>query len=284
MKSLLAGFLLLSAAVLQAAELPAWISPEHQDHPRVGQVLDLATGRWLQPRELVQQLRNEQYVLLGEKHDNPDHHSLQLWLLKELHAQRPQGAFVMEMLAPFQQPALNQLHGRGLPADGALREALQWGEAWDWDGYGALVRWGLKAPQQLLAANLDREEIRAIYQTPPGLAEAYDKQARERIEQIIADAHCGKLPAEHFPAMASIQQARDQRMAEVMALARPPALLVSGSFHVRKDIGVPLHWSASAAPVVVIFAEAGGTIPGAEQADYIWLTAAMPAVDHCADW
>ena len=40
----------------------------------------------------VERLAKAPRVLVGEQHDNPDHHALQLWLSRELAAQRPQGS------------------------------------------------------------------------------------------------------------------------------------------------------------------------------------------------
>jgi hypothetical protein len=30
--------------------------------------------------------------------------------------------------------------------------------------------------------------------------------------------------------------------------------------------------------------EAGGALPDRSQADFVWLTAAMPEIDYCAQW
>ncbi|WP_339651503.1 ChaN family lipoprotein [Halopseudomonas pelagia] len=283
MKVLFATVLMTLSSLLAAAPLPDWVSPRELDHPRLGQVLDTGNGEWLQAAELLERLVSEPYVLVGEKHDNPDHHRLQLWLLKQLQARRPQAALALEMLDTGQQAAVDELQKQSLPDASVLQQRLHWAEGWDWALYGPLVRWGLATPDRLLAANLTREDMRALYAEPVPLATVYDQRAREQLAEMMRDAHCNQLPEAQVPAMLAIQQGRDQRMSAVLAAAPTPVLLLAGSFHVRKDLGVPLHWSAEIAPVVLMLVEAGADLPGAGEADYVWVTAATAEQDYCAD-
>ena len=268
-----------------ANPLPEWISPLQRDHPRVGQVKVTSTGEWISAVELVERLAEAPHVLVGEKHDNPDHHQLQLWLLNALAERRPQGALVMEMLVPEQQEPVDELQRLDtLPDDEALQARLNWSPGWDWQGYGPLVRWGLNGSARLVAANISEQEMRQLYRVPPGLRDVYNEQALRELRETLEKSHCGKLPQEQLPAMLSIQQGRDKRMAEALFAAAQPALLLAGGYHVRKDLGAPLHWPGSTAPVVVMLIEAGQAEPGAAQADYLWLTAALEPKDYCAQW
>ncbi|TVP90234.1 MAG: iron(III) ABC transporter [Pseudomonadaceae bacterium] len=268
---------------LPVMALPDWQSPEGLDAEHLGQVLNTRTGEWVGAEQLVAALADQPAVLLGEKHDNPDHQALQLWLLQALQSEREQASLVMEMLRSEQQLQLDQWQGQPLPDDPALPEKLGW-QGWDWSAYGELVRWGLTYPERLLASNLSRDEIQAAYHEPERLdTSRYSPEAREELGRVMQRSHCDKLPEERLPAMLAIQQARDQRMASVLSAADTPGLLVAGAFHVRKDLGVPLHWPAAVAePVVVMLVEAGSDLPHADQADWVWLTAAQPEQDYCA--
>ena len=62
------------------------------------------------------------------------------------------------------------------------------------------------------------------------------------------------------------------------------ALLIAGGFHVRRDLGVPLHLEdlgAGEGMQVLMLAEVGKTV-SPQQADYAWYTPALPPQDHCA--
>ncbi|MOA37723.1 hypothetical protein D3C78_1593440 [compost metagenome] len=73
-------------------------------------------------------------------------------------------------------------------------------------------------------------------------------------------------------------------MAERLLAAPAPAVLLAGGFHVRRDLGVPLHLAdlgAAAGLQVLQLAEVGAPVSAA-QADFVWYTPAPPQQDHCA--
>lgn len=170
--------LLLCCALLLAScqtrqplpQLPAWQSPEGVEHAQLGLIRDLRTGATLTPHQLVDRLATAPRVLLGEQHDNPDHHALQLWLLQALSQRRVQGSVLLEMLTPSQQGRVRQLQATPAPlADASLVRQLAWQPGWDWSLYGPIVRYALAGPGPLLAANLDRAESMRIYAERPVL-------------------------------------------------------------------------------------------------------------------
>lgn len=275
--------LALAACQASLAPLPAWQASEGRTHAQLGQIVELASGQVLAPEQLVQRLADAPRVLVGEKHDNPDHHALQLWLLRALESRRPQGSLLLEMLQPEQQALVDGLKAP-LPAD--LPKALAWQDGWDWALYGPIVRHALAQPYPLLAANLSPGEIRDAYRhpvSPPGERSNAPAVLDELREQVRA-GHCDLLPENQLPAMLAVQQLRDRRIAERLLAAPQPALLFAGSYHARKDLGVPLHLAdlgAKGQSLVVLLAEVGEEVePG--EADFVWYTAALPEQDYCA--
>ncbi|WP_349616281.1 ChaN family lipoprotein [Azotobacter salinestris] len=289
MRSLLFVGLILLAACQALPSLPAWqVDSERQD-TGPGTILDLRSGASLTPEQLVERLATAPRLLVGEKHDNPDHHALQLWLLEALAGRRAQGSLLLEMLEPDQQARVEATQaafaaGRA-PED--LPAALAWRQGWDWTLYGPLLRHALAQPYPLLAANLDRQEMRRIYAerpTLPGRAST-DARVREALLEQIGASHCGQLPESQWPAMLAVQQQRDRRMAERLLAAPQPALLLAGAYHVRRDLGVPLHLAdlgGTSDSVVLLLAEAGDAVE-AKAADYVWYTPETVARDYCAE-
>ena len=85
-----------------------------------GEIIDLRSGQTLTAQALVERLAAAPRVIVGEQHDNPDHHQVQLWLLHALAQRRAQGSLLLEMLTPGQQAAVDQLRARSpgqWPAD-----------------------------------------------------------------------------------------------------------------------------------------------------------------------
>ena len=290
MRVVLLSCLMLLAACQSRDALPppAPLAPMGREHADLGRIVDLASGQSISPEQLLERLARAERVLVGEQHDNPDHHALQLWLSRELARARPQGSVLMEMLNPDQQGKveLAQVAARAGRTPGDPFDALGWQPGWDWSLYGPLVLHQLRQPYPLLAANLDRAEIMQIYRQRPALegerSSAADVQAR--LLDDIRESHCGLLPDSQLPAMLAVQQQRDRRMAEVLLAAPQPAMLLAGAFHVRKDLGVPLHLAdlgAQTGNSVLILAEVGREVD-ASMADYVWFTAAQPVQDHCA--
>jgi uncharacterized iron-regulated protein len=288
-------FLILVLMALNACQappslptIPVWQSPLGREHLDLGMIHDIKSGQELTAQQLAERLAQAPRVLVGEQHDNPDHHALQLWLLQVLADRRTQGSLLLEMLKPDQQASVDSVRASiaqsVYPPD--LPAALNWQKGWDWALYGPIVRYALAQPYPLLAANLNADEILAIYKQTPQLSSGRSSQAgvRERLLEQIRVSHCGLLPDDQLQAMLAVQQQRDRRMAERLAAAPPPALLFAGSFHVRKDVGIPLYMAdlgVNESPVVLLLAEVGSEIePGS--ADYVWYTAALPEQEYCA--
>ncbi|WP_150633571.1 ChaN family lipoprotein, partial [Pseudomonas fluorescens] len=183
--------------------------------PVVGEIRDLHSGERLTAQELLARLAKPSRLIVGEQHDNRDHHELQRWLLQALGERRPQGSLLLEMLTPDQQLRVDDVrHASTQPAD--LPGALAWQSGWDWNLYGPIIRFALTQPYLLLAANLDTVEVRALYAQPPALSGTRSNAAPVKSELLaqISESHCGLLPQSQMPAMLAVQQQRDRRMAE----------------------------------------------------------------------
>jgi uncharacterized iron-regulated protein len=253
--------------------------------PINGEIRDLRSGEVLTAQQLLKRLAAPERLIIGEQHDNADHHVAQLWLLRALGEQRPQGSLLLEMLTPDQQPKVDAVRQAVSPPTG-LPETLAWQDGWDWNLYGPIIRFALTQTYPLLAANLENSEIRAFYRNPPVLNGAHSNapSVKETLLEQIAESHCGLLPESQMPAMLAVQQQRDRRMAERLLAAPKPALLLAGAWHARKDVGVPLHvvdLGAIESPTVLMLAEQGSEVSAA-MADYVWYTPATPKQDYCA--
>jgi uncharacterized iron-regulated protein len=105
-------------------------------------------------------------------------------------------------------------------------------------------------------------------------------------QQGIRIGHCNLLPESQITPLARIQIAKDISMAHTMSQAALPGkvvLLLAGSGHVDRLLGVPQHLPADLkAKAIRLRAGDGTDNEKAEAFDSIWPTPALPDTDYCA--
>ena len=231
--------LLAGAAAILAGCAPGLL---HEDHPLAGRAWDVREGRFIEAQAVWARAASARHVLVGEIHDNPEHHRLQRRALEAL-AQAGARAVAMEQFDTEHQPAMDAAGAKGADAE-SLGDAGRFDrEGWGWALYRALVEFAVERRWPILAANLSRKELRsaagdpsrvAALPSPPGLVAALEKD--------MVDGHCGHRPdPKTLAAMVNGQRLRDARMAAVLEGAPGPTVLIAGNGHVRRDRGVPLY-------------------------------------------
>ncbi|RYM57498.1 MULTISPECIES: ChaN family lipoprotein [Serratia] len=276
-------FLILLAALALGACSQAPVSSPKNSLDNLGKITDLRSGESLSPEQLLTRLAAQPRVIVGEKHDNPYHHQIELWLVENLPQQRPQGSVLMEMINPNQQAKVSQvkqwLQGNPRVRDERVAELIDWQPGWKWPLYGDLTMAAMRAPYPLWSANLDRDEIMAFYQQPvfPQGQLSVRPAVQKALEETIRTSHGGKIEPQQLHAMLAIQQQRDRRMAERLLAAPTPTLLIAGGYHASKSVGVPLYvqdLQPTALPTVLMLVEPGVQVDK-QVADYLWVTPAV---------
>ncbi len=301
-------------------DVPAWQSELLQDHPLVGRIWQHRSQQFISAQSLSRSLTQGDILLLGEKHDNPDHHALRLALLEQVHGQRPVSLIAMEMLTEAQQARVDALQGSGAHDHESLREQLAWDDGWQWEFYAPLLEFVLAASHlELRSANIDRDTLSAVYrgELPPAvsaaLVGALTGAQRNSLAEDIDISHCGLLPDSQFESMVRVQQVRDYTMAQALLAGSGVGaaaidangetdrrdglrVLVAGNYHVRRDLGVPNYLppglrSETEGVITVAFLEVvegrfdpddyQQQLAGLPAWDYIWFTPALTDEDYC---
>lgn len=287
-----------------------WQSALGRDHPLAGRIWDVGAGHFIGAPALVERLARARFVLLGEKHDNPDHHRLQAWVLRALIAAGLRPAVGFEMFTGDDAAALARYRA-GRPADAAgLGTAVGWDRTgWPpWPLYQPIADAALAAGLPLVATNLSPATTQAMARRGMAALEPsliarlrldapLSPQMRAEMAAEIRESHCHMLPEAMLDNMIAAQRARDAQIAERLAAAARPhgALLIAGDGHVRKDRGVPAFLALrapGAATVSLAFLEvqrdetdpeayAPAFGPGPFPVDYVWFTPRVDDVDPC---
>jgi uncharacterized iron-regulated protein len=277
----------------------------------VGRIEAVAADRMLAPAALYEALAEARVVVLGEKHDNPDHHALQAQAIDALVARGRKPAVVFEMIERGQQAAVDDARTRAPGDVDAIAAALDWQRSgWpEWSLYRPVFESALRHGLAIVAGSLDRAQVmdvarRGVAALPPSLvaehrlnepsADASGDALREEMRQ----AHCSMLPESMLDAMVLVQRVRDAMLASQTHAALAHAgsvVLIAGNGHARKDRGVPryLERAYGVATRVLALLEvrpdvysvrglapdgAGGALPY----DYVWLTPRASDEDPCA--
>jgi len=301
---------LAPTALVRAASMQTvrWKSMLLKDHPLVGTIWDARAGGSATREALHAAIRAARHRLLGEVHDNPDHHDFQLELLVSLGESGLRPAVAFEQLDREYDPALLRILAAGGATAEAVAEATGFDRKnWGWDLYRPLIDAALRYGMSLRAANLARAAAGRVVKEGldslgPGRASALRinaawSEARDHVlREIIVEGHCHALPESIVPGMVLAQRARDATLAEALLDPGPDgAVLIAGNGHVRRDIGVPLYLRQarpddSILSIALLEVEAdmadpaqylAGAAGGNAQYDFVWFTPRWDRPDPC---
>jgi len=245
---------------------------------------------------VLEALSSAQIVILGEVHDNAQHHLNQARAIERI-APR---AVVWEMLTPEQAARM--------PDD--RQDADQVADALDWDGSGwpdftdyypimmaapTARHYGAGVPRDVARRVFDAPAVEVFAELfgaradPLGLETPLDAEAQATREAGQAAAHCDRLPADLLPGMVAAQRLRDAALAHVAlnALVETggPVAVIAGNGHARIDQGIPTYLArADTAPSVVSMGQLERA-PDEPPPFDVWVeTVAAERPDPCAEF
>lgn len=271
-------------------------------------VWDVQAGTAISEADLVARIAPARYRLLGEVHDNPQHHALRARLLSGVARTGREPAVVLEQFDLGYDPALVKAQAAGVDAEGLAGAGELDRRAWAWPLHKPIIEAALAAGLPIHAGNAPRDAFDALIRRDdrsaiaPSLlarlsASRWTEQQARALREDIIEGHCRKLPETLVPRMAVAQRLRDAAMADALSRSatRDGAILIAGNGHVRRDLGVPVYLTTAGAGDVVSVgliemmpAQLGAPDAGRTAAathpgfDYLWLTGAIERADPCA--
>lgn len=223
----------------------------------------IAAALWVLPPQalasddLAHALEGYEIVVLGEIHDNPNHHETQAAIVAEL---KPE-AIVFEMIEPA---TARKITPRQRRSKTRLETALGWADS-GWPDFAMYYPIFQAAPDAaIFGGALPRETVRQAVSDGAaqvfgsasemfGLNEDLSEDELEKRTTLQQEAHCNALPEEILPGMVEAQRLRDAAIskATIAAFAHaqatsdtPTVVVIAGNGHAREDWGVPAMLSA----------------------------------------
>ena len=265
-------------------------------------------GAMVSKDALLRDLTAAQFILLGEVHDNAEHHRHEAEVLRGLIARGRRPALAMEQFDREFQPAIDAALARpGTSADTVAAAGEFDRKGWPWPLYEPLLAIAIDARLPVVAINLARARTRGVAREgitslgPSAVADlALDRAwnpARQAIQaREIDDGHCGKLPPAVLPKMIDVQRARDATMADALVgRTGDGAVVIAGAGHVRNDVAIPVYMAIRAPgrrllsvgfievdPALLAVADYVRPPATALPFDYAWFTVAAEREDPCA--
>jgi uncharacterized iron-regulated protein len=276
-------------------------------HPLAGKIWDTNSRRFIDEATLVGRMERANVILLGETHDNPVHHDIQLRLLREFIGAGFRPALLMEQLDSENQEALDRALAQE-DKQKALDSASRYIKFSDWKFYRPLLATAVENKLPVIAANISSQQLQPViwHGFPAYDADAIKRVAVETVwsdsrEQYmlrhIGGAHCGQVRDSLREGLVRSQRLRDALMADAgMGGIGRGVVAIVGSSHARRDVGMPLYLGARAPSAHILSIGLIEAIPGwnAPEAyeresasgshpfDLVWFTPRVERADPCA--
>jgi uncharacterized iron-regulated protein len=224
--------------------------------PRVGEILHLPTGTGVSEAQMLTAASDARIVYVGETHDNPAAHRVQLAVLQAMAERWPgQVSLGMEMLTRAEQPVLDRWVAGELSEKEFLKEA-DWYTVWslDFAYYRDLLHFAREQKIPVVGLNAEKELKKAVSQKPAAELSAEEQQQLPELdltdpyqtamlEAVFSGHHGG---ANQLAAFQRVQTLWDETMAEsvVRHLQTFPhdtqrMVVLAGSHHIRYGFGIP---------------------------------------------
>ena len=224
--------------------------------PKVGEIVHLPTGTAVSLAQMLAVAADARVVYIGETHDNPASHRLELATLRGLEERHPGGvALGMEMFSRSQQQVLDRWSAGELDEKQFLKEA-RWFDNWrmDFAYYRDLLIFARDRHIPLVALNAEKGLVQAVREKPLAELSAAHKGQLPEMDQadpyqrgMAQGIFGGHSHSEmHLAGFLRAQTLWDETMAESAArfLQSPQGkdrhlLVIAGANHISYGFGIP---------------------------------------------
>ena len=225
-------------------------------------------GSHLSSKQLTEHLLQAEVIYLGEIHDNPDHHKVQLELLQALIAAGKKPVIGFEFFSREQTSwLLNYVsgsksslrHRKPGNAEKMLRQRLGWQEREDWKYYFPMLALAKKEGLSVFGADIDTgirsrmsragiDNMMSIETT--GLPATFASDSSENQKLILQDlqaGHCNMASEEWVQKLYQTMSIRNAFMAQSIQMMRndsatdQPVVMILGRGHVDYNAGVKVQ-------------------------------------------
>lgn len=261
---------------------------------RIGQIIDLSAGEVIPFEQFIDRIASKDLIFVGEVHDNPEHHLIQVQILQALMAVDGKITLAMEFFQKPEQAILDRYLQGEIREEEFLRE-VDWKESWgfDYSYYRPLMMLAKQNGSRVLAINAPRDIVEKVARH--GL-QSLDQSERGQIAREIGldnEAHrkyIREIFGQHghgtikdfeyfYEAQCVWEDTMAQNIADFLIKENGKIIAFTGNGHIVNKFGIPDR-TINRKPVsmftIMPYALYGTENIEKNMADYIWLTPMYP--------
>lgn len=224
--------------------------------PRIGEILHVPTGIAVNEAEMLAAVSDAHIVYIGETHDNPASHRVQLTVIEAMAERWPgQVSLGMEMFTRKQQPVLDRWIAGELTEKAFLKES-DWYSVWSMDFalYRDLLIYARDHRIPVIGLNAEKDLVKTLGHTAPAEMPEEDRQRLPEMDMtdpyqaaMVEAIYGGHAAGDNrLAGFQRVQTLWDETMAETIANHLMTCLdgsrrmvVLAGGNHVRYGFGIP---------------------------------------------
>ncbi len=273
-------------------QMPPLASVEGETrHFGMGRIIHVETGKALSFDQLIDRLESKDLIFIGEVHDNPEHHLIQVQMLQALMTRNGSHTVGMEFFQKPQQPFIDR-YMKGASNESEFLEDVDWNKQWsfDYSFYRPVILAVKEKGAKILAINAPNDIVRKVARSglsslEPNeraqLAKGIDlknEKHRAYLREIFEyNAHSDLKDFEYFyEAQCVWEDTMAENIAESRQRTKEAMIVLTGNGHIVNKFGIPDRTSGripvDMATIVLMPLQEGKQTIARETADYVWLT------------
>jgi len=256
-----------------------------------GQIISLPGGNVISFEALIRTLSRKRLIFVGEVHNNPEDHLMQIQILQALMDHEPQPDVAMEFFQVSQQQAINRYFNGETDETQFLKEA-DWRKNWGFPYrfYRPLVLATKHNGRRLIAINAPREIVRKVARQGLKALEPSERSQLAKDIDLTNEGHRAfvrKIYSHHahqelkrfeyfYQAQCVWEDTMAEHIAEFLKKHHGNLIVFAGNGHILNRYGVPNRVSRRipvSMATVATYSLDGPVEFKSNAADFIWLTA-----------
>jgi uncharacterized iron-regulated protein len=264
-----------------------------QGHFRIGRIIHLKTGKAVSFDQLIDQVGARRLIFIGEVHNNPEHHLIQVQILQALMSQYAPLTLAMEFFNKTQQPVLDHY------MDGSTTETTEtvflkdvgWDKNWAYayHFYRPLLLMTKEKGRKILAINAPNTIVKKVARS--GLSSLDPSERNQLASHINLEneshrTYLRKIYEKHthkdlkrfdffYQAQCVWEDTMAENIAKYLSKNKEKLVVLAGNGHIINNDGIPNRTlSRIKTPMATILLQplTGPLNIERKMADYIWLT------------